>query len=101
MVRTFNQKAAELVECSFLIPLTRDSDKQPHLPTTWRRLRYALRTISPGGHSGPETVFRDVESIRGEWHDEAANTFDQQAIYLSVAGRVELVAPDPGGSARL
>ena len=115
-----------LVECAFLIPIVRDSDGSPHPPIVWRLLQDAIRALFPQGHSGPELMYKDVETIQGEYVDEAArkvvgdvsrryvvaiprsklpdlrqllrkaaNTFDQKAIYLSVAGEVEFVTPGP------
>ncbi len=115
-----------MLECSFLIPLVRNSDKKPHPPITWRVFQDVLRKTFPKGHSGPTTVFHDVESVPGEWLDEekqehvqdqsrkytialpddqidtlrsflkkAANSFDQEEIYLSVAGSVEFVIATP------
>jgi hypothetical protein len=115
-----------LVECSFLLPIVRDSDREPHPPVVWRLLQDAIRTTFPRGHSGPELFYRDVETVPGEYVEEAtqtivrdesrrytvaiprsrlddlrqllrraANTFDQKAIYLSVAGEVEFVTPRP------
>jgi hypothetical protein len=115
-----------LVECSFLLPVVRDSDRAPHPPIVWRLLQEAVRTTFPQGHSGPELLYRDVETVPGEYIEDptqtivrdasrrytvaisrsklddlrrllrrAANTFDQKAIYLSVAGEVEFVIPSP------
>ncbi len=113
------------VECSFLIPVTRDTDHLPHQPLAWRLLKQALLRHF-GGWSGPEKVlvFRKEELVPGGWIPEggsepirdesqrytvslpedrldelrtllrkAANTFDQQVIYLSVRGYVEFVEP--------
>ena len=113
-----------LLECSFLIPIVRDSDRAPHPPIVWRSLQDAIRAAFPRGHSGPELIYKDVETVPGEYVEEAtlrivgdvsrrytvvipraklddlrdllrrvANTFDQKAIYLSVAGEVEFVTP--------
>lgn len=115
-----------LVECSFLIPLVRDSDRTPHPIVAWWRLVEAIRTLFPEGHSGPELMYRDVKVLSGEYVDDAtgrivrdesrrytvaiprsrledlrkflrgaANTFDQKAIYLAVAGEVEFVKSKP------
>lgn len=92
----------------------------------WRLLQDGIREVFPQGHSGPELVYRDVETVPGQYVEEAtsrivgdisrrytvaiprtrledlrrllrkmANTFDQRAIYLSVAGEVEFVVPQP------
>jgi hypothetical protein len=114
------------VECSFLIPIVRDSDRSPHPPIVWRLLQDAIRALFPQGHSGPELMYKDVETVPGKYVEDAtkrivrdesrrytvaisrsnlgklrkllkraANTFDQRAIYLSVAGEVEFVTPKP------
>ena len=113
-----------LVECAFLIPIVRDSDRSPHPPIVWRLLQDAIRALFPQGHSGPELMYKDVETVPGEYVEDAtkkivrdesrrytvailrssldnlrrllrkaANTFDQKAVYLSVAGEVEFVTP--------
>ncbi len=116
------------VECSFFIPVTRDSDHLPHQPLAWRLLKqHLLRQF--GGWSGPEKffVFRKMDLVPGGWMPEggskpirdesqrytvclvedrldelrallrkAANTFDQQVIYVSVRGYVEFVEPGTG-----
>ncbi len=116
------------VECSFLIPVTRDSNHLHHQPLAWRLLKQALFRHF-GGWSGPEKVFvfRKQELVPGGWMPEggsepisddsqrytvslpedrldelrallrkAANTFDQQVIYVSVRGYVEFVEPGTG-----
>ena len=123
-----------LVECSFPIPIVRDSDRQPHQPHAWDDLTIELRDLVksyPRGHQGPKTVFHWEEDVTpGEYEEgprsgatrdesrkywialpagkvddlremlrRAANTFDQRAIYLSVAGRVEFVEPRPKSGA--
>ena len=114
--------APRRVECSFLIPLVRNSDRTKHSPTAWRLLQDTLRRHF-GGLTGPERVINVARDCkRGEYtspeggviEDEshrytvavepgrvdelrvvlrrAANTFDQIEIYLSVRGDVEFVA---------
>jgi hypothetical protein len=110
----------EVVECAFLIPLVRDSDRRPHQSSCWNALQDALFERF-GGSTGPDLIYRAVRPVRGEYRSEsgervsdeswrylvavprsdldelrsilrrAANTFDQEAIYLTVAGIVELV----------
>ena len=115
-----------LVECAFLLPIVRDSDRALHPPIVWRLLQDAIRAAFPQGHSGPELLYKDVVTVPGEYVEDAtkkvvrdqsrrytiaisrskleelrrllrraANTFDQKAIYLSVAGEVEFVTPRP------
>ncbi len=59
------------VECSFLIPVVRDSDHRPHPAVAWRLLKEALLRRF-GGWSGPErvTVFRSSELVPGGWTPE-------------------------------
>ncbi len=116
-------REGELVECAFLMPLVRDSDRKRHRPSRWRALENALYGEF-GGYSGPEPlhrVHRAAHPSLGEYESDvglrvsdrsrryivamlrerlddlrqilrqAANTFDQEAVYLSVAGRVEFV----------
>jgi hypothetical protein len=115
---------ASLVECHFLVPLVRDTDRRPHSPTAWRMLQDALRRRF-GGRSGPEQMYVSMRAVPGEYTSESgarvqdrsyryvvaletgrleelcqllrcvANTFDQEAIYLSVKGDVTFVRPRP------
>ena len=110
----------EVVECAFLIPLVRDSDRERHQPSCWNALQDALFERF-GGSTGPDVIYRAVRPVRGEYRTEsgervsdeswryvvavprarldelrsilrrAGNTFDQEAIYLTVAGIVEFV----------
>ena len=115
---------SELIECAFLIPLVRDSDRQPHLRACWRAMQDVLFEEFEG-YSGPESWFRIYRRKRptpGAYESEAgarvqdesrryvvavprgrlpdlrrilrraANTFDQEAVYLSIAGVVEFVS---------
>jgi hypothetical protein len=62
----------EIVECSFLIPIVRDSDKAKHRPLAWRLLVDELRRVFPQGHSGPQMAFYlDCELLPGQWVDDA------------------------------
>jgi hypothetical protein len=113
-------EGGKLVECAFLVPLVRNSDRAPHQPAAWNALQDALFEAF-GGSSGPELIYRSVRPVPGDYRDaggeriadeswryvvalprrrlndlrallrRAANTFDQEAIYLSVAGMVEFV----------
>src|SRR5262249_40304864 len=112
-----------LVQCEFFIPIVRDGDKKPHQAVAWNLLVNEIRRVFPAGHSGPETFYRGDALVPGEYEANpgtppiadpsrryllaipeskvndlhllkmAAHTFDQQAIYLSVAGTVEFVRP--------
>ncbi|MBL4846040.1 MAG: hypothetical protein JKY65_10980 [Planctomycetes bacterium] len=116
---------SELVECHFLVPLVRDGNRRPHQPSAWRFLQDSLFRRF-GGRSGPEGLYVAIRPTPGEYkshsggrvEDESrryivaveesrvdelkrflarvANTFDQEAIYLSVRGRVVFVQADDG-----
>src|SRR5438105_3914686 len=103
------------VQCEFFIPIVRNSDKKPHQSIAWNLLVNEIRRVFPAGHSGPETFYRGDALVPGEYSDTsrryllaipegkvndlrlllkmAAHTFDQQAMYQSVAGTVEFVIP--------
>ncbi len=111
---------APVVECYFLVPLVRNSDKQPHPPLAWNALDDALYTTFQGA-TGPEQVFVAVRPVAGQYQGRGgerirdqsyrylaaipesqvdalrallrrvANTFDQECMYLSVRGLVEFV----------
>ena len=113
-------RSDEVVECAFPIPLVRHTDRKSHQPLCWNALQDALFERF-GGSTGPDVIYRSVRPVPGEYRAEsgervgdeswryfaavprarldelrsvlrrAANTFDQQAIYLSVAGIVEFV----------
>lgn len=114
----------DLIECSFLIPVTRDaslSDGQPHDAEYWDWLvnelclRFRGVTRAPdlyeGFYEDPDTkqLVADrsrkfavaieepkVAEVRALL-SAACVIFQQKCIYLSVAGRVEFVeAPDHG-----
>jgi hypothetical protein len=57
------------VQCEFLVPIVRNSDKQPHQPTTWKSLGDEIRRAFPAGHSGPETFYRGDSLVPGEYED--------------------------------
>jgi hypothetical protein len=113
--------AERLYECSFLIPIRRDrilSDGKPHPRNAWAWLNDRLSAFGgatratelyEGWYIDPQTgdQVKDrsrkyfvavprarVDEVRGLLR-EACGQFRQKCIYLSVAGRVELVA---GGS---
>jgi hypothetical protein len=102
----------ELLECTFLIPLVRNSDRQLHQPLCWGALEDALYSEF-GGLTGPQLIYRAIRPVRGQYQDDvggrvydeswqylavvprgrlnvlrrilrqAANTFDQESIYLT------------------
>ncbi len=59
------------VECWFLIPLVRDSDRGLHQPVIWRLLEEAL-SDAWGGWTGPETMRwgRKKGAVPGGWKPE-------------------------------
>jgi len=74
-----------LVECTFLIPILRDSEpRRPHAPLAWKTFEDALRRTSPSGHQGPETVFRVAELVPGEYLDDGPRrrTADENRRYI-------------------
>jgi hypothetical protein len=74
------------VQCEFFIPIVRDSDKN-------------LTKSSCGTCSSTRFAAASRQGTAGKVNDlrlllrMAALSFDQQAIYLSVAGQVEFVMP--------
>ena len=59
----------ERIETWFLIPILRDSDKQPHRVTLYTALRRELYDVA-GGISGPTTVvIENIELVPGSWQD--------------------------------
>ena len=107
-----------LLECSFLVPVRRDkeiSDGKLHPEKRWKWLNEELfalvggRTLAPGYYQGlwlnPKTGApvsdesrRFIVAVPRKRLNEfrqllvrACVVFHQQAIYLSVAGKVELI----------
>lgn len=64
---------SEDLECWFLIPIVRDSDRKQHQPILWRLLEEALSRF--GGWTGPERTnwCRKVELVPGGWMPEGSN----------------------------
>jgi hypothetical protein len=110
------------VECSFLIPVRRDAnlsdgDLQPLDAWNWLRDqlydRFSGHTLAPGLYAGaykdPDTgrpvgdqSRRYIVAVPEDRVDDlrdllraACGQFAQKCIYLSVAGRVEFVGPEP------
>ena len=110
-----------LVECSFLVPLVRNTDKKPHSATVWQALERTLYETF-GGSTGPEHIYRSVSGVPGSYQDDdgspvrdeswryivalpvrqidrlrailrkVANSFDQECIYLcKPGGEVEFI----------
>lgn len=118
------ETADPIVECCFLIPLVRNSDGTLHQPLAWNSLDDALYATFQGG-TGPEQIFVAIRAVPGQYRGRrgerirdqsyrylaaiptgrieelrallrrAANTFDQECIYLSVRGVVEFVEGRP------
>lgn len=114
------------LQCNFLIPIVRNSDKRPHQQFAWRALVDALYDMFDGD-SGPRRVYLVGELVRGDYRDAAGNriedesreyfvalassavptlrevltracrTFDQDCLYLNVAGKVEFVTASVEG----
>jgi hypothetical protein len=113
------------LECTFFIPLRRDpeiSDGEPHTTDDWNWLsdelydRFEGRTIAPGLYEGlwkspkterpvPDESRKYIVALPPGRVDElrqllraACRVFHQQAIYLAVAGHVELIEAPADGS---
>lgn len=111
-------RKTRLIECSFLIPIQRDSelsDGSLHSPTEWQwldmelRARFGGATKSPGLHTGFYTDSDSGQQVadrsrryvvavkRKELNglrdllQQACVEFHQKCIYLSVAGEVEFL----------
>jgi hypothetical protein len=56
-----------LVECSFLIPTVRDSDRQPHEPVLWEVLIAELFALFGGGQGPRYRLFVNPELLSGGW----------------------------------
>lgn len=114
--------SASLVECSFFIPVRRDvnlADGDLQSADAWDWLRremykqFAGQTLAPGLYAGvyedPDTgqpvadqsrryivaVSEDRVDLLRELLRTACEHFVQKCIYLSVAGRVEFIGPEP------
>src|SRR6476646_8387383 len=104
------------VECAFMIPLVRNSDRRPHNPLAMRDLEDSIFSTFEG-LTGPERLYRIPPPVPGKYTDRsknriddenhrfvvalpksrldelrgvlkrACNTFDQESIYLSIAGK--------------
>ncbi len=79
----------KLAECSFLIPMVRDSDRKPHPIETWWAFQEELRTAWPEGHTGPEWAYRDVRPISGEYRDSGTGR-----VVRDVSRRFTLAVPE-------
>ena len=112
-----------IVECSFLVPLVRNSTKKPHQPLVWNALEDAL--YAKFGGSTVEQLYQALRPVDGQYQGVAgerirdqsrrylaaipasrvdelrdllarvANSFDQECVYLSIRGVVEFVAGTP------
>jgi len=105
--------AKKSVICEFVIPLVRDGDRSPHQPSAWSALHDALFRCFDG-FMGPQAVYRIRDGTPGQYRSEtkgrvedecrqyrigmprdrvdelrallrkAANTFDQEEIFLVI-----------------
>lgn len=112
-------------ECAFMIPLVRNDDRQPHGALAWRDFDDAVNRTFVEGSTGPERLYRVAAPVPGRYRDakgqtvedeswryyislplgridelrtllkKACNTFAQESIYLSVAGKTELIYGKP------
>ena len=71
MERSAVADQARLPVCGFLVPVLRDSNRQPHRPVLWDLLQDALVERFEG-FGGPETVlyYRTAEPVTGVWSPE-------------------------------
>ena len=59
------------IETWFVIPIVRNSDRQPHIAELWSCLRKEIYGVA-GGLSGPKHVLiEDIEPVAGSWRDPA------------------------------
>lgn len=73
------------VECWFLIPLVRDSDRGLHQPVLWRLLEEAL-SDTWGGWTGPETMQwgRKKSAVPGGWKPEGSDPIADESRKYTV-----------------
>ncbi len=82
----------EWLECAFLIPLVRNSDRRPHRPLCWNALVDALYDEF-GGDTGPELIYRAIRPTPGEYRDDASvRIADESWRYLVAVPRQRLDA---------
>lgn len=55
------------VECSFLIPTVRDSDRQPHEPGLWDLMIVELFQLFGGGQGPRARLFVSPDLVSGGW----------------------------------
>lgn len=76
-----------IIECSFLVPIRRNSNRRRHRPMMWALLTNALRRTF-GGFSGPRRIFafRGIDTVAGEWTDSrTGRTVKDQSRQFVVA----------------
>ena len=56
-----------LVECAFLIPSIRDSDRRPHSEILWRHFSAELIRLFGGGQGPRHRLFMTPEIVPGGW----------------------------------
>ena len=76
----------QLVECAFMIPLVRNSDRVPHSPATWASFEAELDATFPQGSTGPEVVQRLTAPVAGRYRDRAGRWILDQSFryYLAI-----------------
>ncbi len=109
---------ARRIECRFLVPMVRDSDRRPHAPRHWMAFDDAMRALFDGWQGPEGPVPGNYKNRSGRWVTDrcrrytvalprervpalrdflrqVANTFDQECIYFVVGFDVELVDAEP------
>jgi hypothetical protein len=82
-----------LVECSFLIPILRNSDRNPHQPRCWSFLQDELLATF-AGFTGPRKVFafKSAESGQGAWRDANDGIVEDESRSYTIAVPIHKVA---------
>ena len=77
-----------ILECAFLVPVVRDSDRQPHGALAWRMLQEALFVLFRG-YTGAESVYRLDTPVPGAYEDEGTSrrVEDQSLRYIVAVDR--------------
>ena len=76
-----------LLECSFLVPIVRDSDRRLHQPILWQLLEDELRALCTGWQ-GPErriVFFVNSSLVPGAWTDESDRLVRHESRKYTVA----------------
>lgn len=84
-----------LLECKFLIPVVRDSDRKTHGPLAWRLLQDNIGREFPKGHTGPEVFYKAVDLVPGEYKGKKSgkdvNDMNRQYIVAISEDKVDVL----------